>query len=355
MHDGDPTIHSNEAGNISTLAEVMRWMWAGRLSASAVMLVWAAGTLATPTQQPLVETPPSAMRWSTLGTMGGPIASADRSQPANVLVFGSDAYLVDCGDGAVEQLAKANIRLPQVRGVVLSHLHFDHTAGLAAVLGLRFQTSVTDKLLVYGPPGTKQLVAGLLASMKPAVEAGYGLPGEPSADPARSVEVVELNDGATFQLGGIRVSSARNSHYSFVPGSEAERRFQSFAFRFEGAGRTIVYTGDTGPSPAVERLARNADLLVSEMIDVPRTVANVERNTPRMPKAALAGLTDHLTRHHLTPEQVGELAARANVKAVAVTHIVAPAASAEELQGYVARIRAVFRGPAVIAADLETF
>jgi ribonuclease BN (tRNA processing enzyme) len=355
MHEGDLVFHGNEARGISTSAKVKRWMHVGRLSMSAIMLVCAAETLAGPSQQPLAGTPPSAMRWSTLGTMGGPIASADRSQPANVLVIGPDAYLVDCGDGAVEQLAKAKIRLPQVRGVVLSHLHFDHTAGLAAVLGLRFQTSVTDKLLVYGPPGTKQLVAGLLASMKPAVEAGYGLPGEPSADPVSSVEVVELDDGATFQLGAVGVSSARNTHYSFAAGSEAERRFQSFAFRFEGAGRTIVYTGDTGSSPAVERLARNADLLVSEMIDLPRTIANVERNTPRMPKAALAGLTDHLTRHHLTPEQVGELAARANVKAVAVTHIVAPDASAEELQGYVARIRAVFRGPAVIAADLDTF
>ena len=355
MHEPDLVVRGSEAGGPSTLAKVKRWMRVGRLSVPAIMLVCTAESLAAPAQQPLAGSRPSEMRWLTLGTMGGPIAAADRSQPANVLVLGSDAYLVDCGDGAVEQLAKAGIRLPQVRGVVLSHLHFDHTAGLAAVLGLRFQTGVTDKLPVYGPPGTKQLVAGLLASMKPAVEAGYGLPGEPSADPASSVEVIELDDGATFQFGAVGVSSARNTHYSFVRGSEAERRFQSFAFRFEGAGRTIVYTGDTGPSSAVELLARNADLLVSEMIDVPRTVTNVERNTPGMPEAALAGLKDHLTRHHLTPEQVGELAARAHVKTVAVTHIVAPAASAAELQGYVARIRAAFRGPAVIAADLDTF
>lgn len=355
MHDPDLVVYKRDAGSPSPSAKVKLWVRVGRHLMPAIMLVCSAESLAERIQQPLAETQPSAMRWLTLGTMGGPIPSADRSQPANVLVIGSDAYLVDCGDGAVEQLTKASIRLTQVRGVVLSHLHFDHTAGLAAVLGLRFQTGVTDKLPIYGPPGTKHLVAGLLASMKPAVEAGYGLPGEPSADPASSVEVFEVDDGAAFRFGAVKVSSARNAHYSFAPGSEAESRFQSFAFRFKGAGRTIVYTGDTGPSLAVERLARNADLLVSEMIDVPRTVANVERNTPGMPEAALAGLKDHLTRHHLTPEQVGDLAARANVKAVAITHIVAPAASAGELQGYIARVGAVFQGPAVIAADLQVF
>lgn len=321
----------------------------------AALLGLASPALAQAGQVPRASTGSSEPRWVTLGTMGGPIASPDRSQPANALLSGSDVFLVDCGDGTVEQLAKAGLRLPQVRAVVLSHLHFDHTAGLAAVLGLRFQTSVTGKLAIYGPPGTKQLVAGLLSSMKPAVEAGYGLPGEPSVDPATGIEVIELDDGAAFQLGDVKGVTARNSHYSFPPGSEAERRFQSFSFRFDGEGRSIVYTGDTGPSEAVERLARNADLLVSEMIDVPLTVANVKRNTPGMPEAALAGLTQHLTRHHLTAEQVGQLASRANVKAVAVTHIVAPAAGATELQSYVDRTRKTFKGPVAIAADLDTF
>ncbi|MBF7015314.1 MBL fold metallo-hydrolase (plasmid) [Novosphingobium resinovorum] len=301
------------------------------------------------------KSPGTGLRWITLGTMGGPIASSERSQPANLLLLGDDAYLVDCGDGAIEQLAKAGLRLPQVRAVVLSHLHFDHTAGLAAVLGLRFQTNVTQRLAIYGPPGTKRFVDGLLASMRPAVEAGYGMPGEPSFDPASTVEVTELDDRSTFALGRVVARAVRNTHYSFAPGSAAERRFQSFAFRFDAPGRSIVYTGDTGPSPAVESLARDADLLISEMIDVPGTIANVRRNTPDMSEAAMSGLREHLTRHHLTSEQVGQLAARAHVKAVVVTHVVAPSASAGDLLGYVEQIGVPFAGGVVVAADLDTF
>ena len=107
----------------------------------------------------------------TLGTMGGPVPSLTRSQPANLLIRGKTAYLVDRGDGAVEQMTKAGVLLPQVRAAFLSHLHADHSGGLAAVLGLRNQTDICSVLTVYGPPGTKALVAGLVASMEPMARA----------------------------------------------------------------------------------------------------------------------------------------------------------------------------------------
>lgn len=293
--------------------------------------------------------------WITLGTMGGPIASPDRSQPANALLTPTGAILVDVGDGTAEQLAKAGVPLPRVHAVVLSHLHFDHTGGLAAVLGLRYQTNVPGKLAIYGPPGTRALVDGLVASMRPAAEAGYGLPGEPTTRPEDIVTVTELTDGSTADVAGVPVTAAQNSHYSFAPGSEQDRRFKSLSYRFQLPGRTIVYTGDTGPSAAVERLARGADLLVSEMIDVAATVANVRRNTPGMSPAALAGLTRHLTDHHLTARQVGELAERAKVRQVVVTHLVAPGSTPQQVEGMQADIRGAYAGKVTFANDLDKF
>jgi ribonuclease BN (tRNA processing enzyme) len=107
--------------------------------------------------------------WVELGTQSGPIPSGVRSEPAHLLLWHDQTILIDAGDGASEQLAKAHIPLGAIRTVFLSHLHFDHTGGLFALLGLRYQGSGPGcgAVTVYGPPGTKRLVDGLRAAIQP--------------------------------------------------------------------------------------------------------------------------------------------------------------------------------------------
>lgn len=298
--------------------------------------------------------PQATLRWVTLGTAGGPIPQADRGQPANALRLGHTVVLADCGDGTAGALARAGIALPQVRAVVLSHLHQDHSAGLHALVGLRLQTQVPGKLKVLGPPGTRTLVDGIVQSLRPFAESTQGLPGAQGApDPAAGVEVQEISDGDRVELEGLQLRARSNTHYSFAPGSALARQHLSLSFRFEAAGRSIVYTGDTGPSAAVEELAQGADLLVSEMIDVQRTVDSVRSGRPDMPPAAVAGMQRVLRLHHLAPEDVGQLAQRAGVKSLVVTHLVAPGAEAADLVRYVDTIRSVYAGPVRIAAELQ--
>jgi ribonuclease BN (tRNA processing enzyme) len=76
-----------------------------------------------------------ALRWVTLGTAGGPVPTVDRSEPANLLIAGDHSILVDAGDGTVGQLARAGRTIGEVDAVFLSHLHLDHSGGLAAVIG----------------------------------------------------------------------------------------------------------------------------------------------------------------------------------------------------------------------------
>ena len=75
--------------------------------------------------------------WITLGTAAGPIPDPVRSQPANVLVLGEKAYVVDAGDGTAGRLAQAGVSLHAIDAIFISHLHFDHTGGLAVLLALR--------------------------------------------------------------------------------------------------------------------------------------------------------------------------------------------------------------------------
>lgn len=291
----------------------------------------------------------------TLGTHGGPLPDAKRSEPANALVIGRAVYLVDAGDGVAEQLVKAGLSLQAVKAVFISHLHFDHTGGLFGLLSLRDQTGAS-RLIIYGPPGIKETVDGLVAAMKPGAESGYGIPGTHFATPADTVEVIEIRDGAHVALDGFKVTAVKNSHYSFAAGSDMDQRFESLSFRFDLADRSIVYTGDTGPSDAVTALAKGADMLVSELIDG-KTVSSMaaQADAAKAQHKPVNVMQAHLSQHHLTPEQVGQMAAKAKVARVVITHLVAGRGPDATNDAYLAEIHKWYSGPVEIADDLNRY
>ncbi|HEX8412263.1 MAG TPA: MBL fold metallo-hydrolase [Sphingomicrobium sp.] len=291
----------------------------------------------------------------TLGTAGGPLPNSQRSQPANAVVIGNDAILFDTGDGAAERMAASGIRLAQVNTVFLSHLHLDHTAGLAGVIGLRWMIGGVGPLHVYGPPGTRELVDGLRASMLPAQRVGYGFDDGFGSDPI-AIEVVELADGQNVEpTPGVRVRVAENTHYSFSKASAAASRGTALSFRIEAQGRSIVYTGDTGPSEAVTKLAKGADLLVSEVQDLDALLASIRRQGLSVPPPILTKLTEHLRRHHISPEDVGRMATDAGVGGVVLTHLgpVLDQSAADAL--FLPKVRTTYKGPVVVAADLGRY
>ena len=320
---------------------------------SIIIAAWLALMSAS---SPVIAQSAPSVTWVTLGTQGGPLPNAQRSQPANLLQLADGStILVDAGDGAVEQLAGAHVSLAQVRTLFLSHLHFDHTAGVLALIGLRYQTDQPGVLTIYGPSGTKAFVEGLIAAMQPAATAGYGIPGKTAIPPISTVSVVELGDGATVSVGPVIVRAAKNTHYSFSPGSDLDLQYQSIAYRFDAPGRSIVYTGDTGPSDAVVQLAMGADLLVSEMIDVEATVAKVKRIKPTLSGPLESAMVQHLSSHHLTPAQVGELARAANVKSLVLTHFAPGDVSPDVEAKHRTEIGRSYRGPVAFATDLDRF
>lgn len=289
--------------------------------------------------------------FATLGTFAGQVPSPVRSQPANAIVLGPRAILVDAGDGVAGQLAKARIPLGSVDSVFLSHFHYDHTGGLYGFLGLRRRSNATP-VTIYGPPGTKTLVAGLTTAMQPYEDlsaATRKLSNAPVGD--MGIRVVELRDGDVVDIGGARVKAVANSHYT-LPDPHSAERFQSLSFRFDFPGRSIVYTGDTGPSAAVERLAQGADLLVAEISDPDGLVSAARAAGRPMSGEALERFDHHMRMEHLTPEEVGRLAQKARVKQLVITHIGLGDRTIEQTRPSVA---AGYGGPIAFANDLDRF
>lgn len=188
----------------------------------------------------------------TLGTGGGPRVQTRRAQPANAVIVNGAVYLFDTGEGVQRQLAAAGIDLARLKAVFVSHHHIDHVGGLTSLLVNRWVNTRIAPLAVVGPPGTAEMVVASLAAARPIELAPVNLAG--NVPPlAGTVAARDLPAGADhpveiFADENIRVLAVTNAHYHFPAGSESAAKARSYSFRIEAAGRSVVYTGDTGAS-----------------------------------------------------------------------------------------------------------
>lgn len=294
----------------------------------------------------------------TLGTGGGPSLRLQRAQTSNAVVIGEDIYLVDCADGVLRQLAAANLPIERIRAVFITHHHLDHDGGLGPLLVQRWLMGHYRPLEVIGPPMTRQMVTHLAQAYHAIELAPITIGGPPTPAIAATVRTRDMapdldSPRVVYADAKVRVSAVLNEHYHFTPGSETQKASRSYAIRFDTPGRSITFTGDTGPSPRVETLARDTDVLVSEVIDLGR-IEQVLRSGDRT-DFPIEALIEHLRQDHLTPPQVGQLASRARAGEVVLSHIVPGYDDETDLSGYTRGLDEHYKGPVHVAQDLDRF
>jgi ribonuclease BN (tRNA processing enzyme) len=290
----------------------------------------------------------------TLGTGGGPLPRAGRTQSSNLLVVNGTPYLIDAGDGAARRIVRAGYDPRQVGKVFITHPHSDHTNGLATLLNAQWEYQRREPTDVYGG-GVGALVQGAIAYLTPNAEIRWS-----EGKRTRMADVFRGHDiapGAVYQDANLRVSAVENTHFNFPPDSPAAGKYRSYSYRFDTPGRVIVFSGDTGPSQALTELAKGADLLVTEVTLVEDVVEVLKKNGAWQSKTAAEqeAWIRHMNDEHVTPEQVGQMAAAAGVKTVVMTHFSPTANPKDDYKRYVDGARKFFSGPILLAKDLMQF
>ncbi len=299
-------------------------------------------------------------QWVTLGTVGGPPLHAEEAPIANALVAGDAVYLFDVGNGVLRQLDAAGLAVRNLRGVFLSHHHVDHNADLGLVILQSWSFAAHKPVPVVGPPGTVHLVQGLVDANAPTELAGFAVGGEPnpplgSAVSARDLAAQIPEPAVVFDDGTIRVSAISVEHFQVPPVGNVDSMPAAVAYRVEAGGRSFVFSGDTGPTAQLAKLARGADVLFSEVVDIPSIEASLRGMMAQAPPERVAALARSMSRNHLEPEAVGRIAADAGVKRVVLTHYVPALAAMRDAEDLVRRVQSRYQGPVALAHDLERF
>ncbi|WP_043356493.1 MBL fold metallo-hydrolase [Cupriavidus basilensis] len=291
----------------------------------------------------------------TLGTRGGPIPAKDRAQSSNLLIVDGTYYLVDAGDGVLRRLTQAGVNFRQIGKVFITHGHDDHTAGLGTLMSVAWDFQRHDPIAVYGPPGTATLVKGAIQYFTVNAEIRWA---EGRRTPLADVFVGhDVVPGPIYQDKNIQVTAVENTHFHIPEGSPYYGKYKSYSYRFQTPDRVVVFTGDTGPSDAVTELARNADILVSEVgssEDVKQVL--VKNGTWQgMTAEQQTAFMRHEVEEHLTPDEVGRMAARAHVRTVVLSHLLPTVNEHDDYLRYVTEVKKFFSGQVVVAKDLMEF
>ncbi len=184
--------------------------------------------------------------------------------------------LLELGNGALGQLHR-HVDPLTVDAVLLSHLHADHCLDLCGYYVMRkyHPSGAQPRIPVWGPVGTADRMA-----------AAYDLPREPGMHEEFDFRVY---DGA-FEIGPFAITPVPVDH-----------PVAAFGLRVSAEGRTLGYSGDTGPGAGLDEVAAGVDLLLAEA-----SFRSQDTNPPHL---------------HLTGTDCGDAATRAGSRRLVLTHV----------------------------------
>ncbi|MCK5911263.1 MAG: MBL fold metallo-hydrolase, partial [Caulobacter sp.] len=120
-------------------------------------------------------------------------------------------------------------------------------------------------------------------------------------------------------------------------------------YRFEYKDRVLVISGDTASTPALQRAARGADVLVHEALS-PILVAMQRQAALAAGRGNLAAILHDIPSYHSTPEAAADTAQRAGVRYLLLDHIVPPTPAILD-SAFLGDARARFAGPLRVGQD----
>ncbi len=228
---------------------------------------------------------------------GGPELDGRASSAYLVSIDGDAKILIDTGSGAMLRFEQSKARLETLDAILLTHLHIDHAVDLPAFVKAGYFSDRTEALPIIGPKGNSSFPStSEYLKLLFGPQGAYRYMQDVLTPQSDSFQIVakEMGDKASTKMQFPSFSlEAISVHHGIVP---------SLAFRITIADRVIVISGDTNDEDhGLERLAKDADLFIAHHA--------IPQHAGEYAKAL-----------HMTPDIIGQIAKKANVKKLILSH-----------------------------------
>ena len=270
-----------------------------------------------------------------LGT-GTPFADPTKSGPSLAIVVNNTSYIVDCGPGVVRRAAEASklgfpsLEAAQLKTLFITHLHSDHTIGLADII---LTPAVLDRnapIRIYGPVGSKKMTDDLMSAYKEDI--AIRINGLEKGDAiAYQVYTNEIKEGQIYKDSNLTVTAFNVQHGQWD---------HAFGFVFQTKDKKIVISGDCTYSENLIKYAKDCDILVHEVY----SDAGLKKRTQRW--------QDYHSTFHTSTYQLADIANQVKPKLLILNHQLTFGTS---LQSLLDELKSKYAGPVVNGADLDVF
>lgn len=222
------------------------------------------------------------MRLTVVGCAGSYPSAAS---PASCYLLEHDGarLVIDLGNGSLGALQKyVDVNDPDsIQAVALSHCHIDHCADLASLFVVRHYhpTQRFSQLTVLGPSDTASRLAAIYGMHSPTM--------------MQSIFDIRTHTPSPVSIGPFTIRTTPASH-----------PVEAYSLRVTAGGRSVTYSGDTGPTPRLDVLADGTDIALFEASfvggDNPRDLHMSGADAGRAARNANAGLLllTHLVAHN---------------------------------------------------------
>lgn len=269
-----------------------------------------------------------------LGT-GTPTPDPNRSGPAVAIVVHNVPYLVDIGAGVVRRAVQAYqkgvyaLHPTNINVAFITHLHSDHTVGLADLIFTPWVVGRSKPLNLYGPPGVKSMADHILKAYEQDIDIRVnGL--EMAGRRGIAVNAHDVEPGLIYTDKRVKVTAIKVNHGSWK---------RSYGYRFDTPDRTVVISGDTAPSENLIEQSRGCDVLVHEVYCA-KDFANLARDPHKY----------HST-FHTSAIELGRIAAEIKPKLLVLYHQLGWSPPSQ----FIKEVKEHFEGKVVYGNDLDVF